>query len=176
MNAIIRCIDRISRLGGVLSGILIVLGTLLVSSEIVARTFLGTTLYISAEYAGYCMAALTALALAYTLQEKGHIRMTFLHTALHGRKRLILDLICYGVGFVFCILLTYATWNFFWDSVVSGTKSMGITETYLAIPQSFLFIGAVMLMLQFVAEFFRDLQKLRRGETENVGEAVQLGR
>ena len=85
---------------------------------------------------------LTFLALGYTLKEKGHIRMTFLHTVLRGKKRLLLEALCLLTGLVFTLLMTWTTSLFFWDSVVFGSRSMQISETYLAIPQFFLPLGS----------------------------------
>lgn len=119
------------------------------------------------------MCALTFAALGYTLREKAHIRMTFLRTALPERKKLILDMICYAVGFLFCIGLTYVTFVFFWDSVSSGTKSMQISQTPLAIPQFFLPFGAFTLGLQFIGEFLKHYVALRHGSYQEIAEESQ---
>ena len=50
-----------------------------------------------AEYSGYCMAAASFYALAYTFVQGGHIRITlFLEKAPEGLKK-ILETWCYGV-------------------------------------------------------------------------------
>lgn len=170
MNRLLRFSDRISSLGGALSGIGICLGVLLVVSEIIMRSLFSKTLYITEEYTGYLMAGLTFLALGYTLKDRGHIRMTFLHTALHGRKRILLDMVCFLAGFFFSLLMTWTTSLFFWDSVVYGSRSMQISETYLAIPQFFLPLGSVVFTLQFGAEFLRSLGHFVSGDTEDEGE------
>ena len=97
MKRLIRIIDRISLAGGWLSGLMVCLGLTLVVAEIITRSVFNSTLYIAEEYAGYMMCGLTFLALAYTLREKGHIRMTFLHKVIEGRPRLILDLVCFAL-------------------------------------------------------------------------------
>jgi TRAP-type mannitol/chloroaromatic compound transport system permease small subunit len=81
-------------------------------------------------------------------------------------------------GFVFCAALTAYTWDFFWDSVVSESQSMQVSETYLAIPQFFLPVGSLLLTLQFAAEFLKGLALLR-GDTQGLRileEADDLGR
>ncbi len=177
MEKLLRWSDRIASLGGALSGIGICLGVLLVTVEIVMRTFFSKTLYITEEYTGYLMTGLTFLALGYTLREKGHIRMTFLHTVLHGKKRLLLEALCLLAGLVFALLMTWTTSLFFWDSVVFGSRSMQISETYLAIPQFFLPLGSGMFALQFFAELLRTLAGFFGGSEENLPEeAVTLGR
>ena len=83
------------------------------------------------------MAAMTFLALAYTLKEKSHIRMTFLHTIAKGRAKIMVDVFALCVGATFCAVLTYTTMDFFWDAVVTKSRSMSISQTYMAIPQFF---------------------------------------
>ena len=177
MESFVRLSDRLSVVCGVASGVLMVFSTLLVAAEIVARTTFDKTLYITEEYSGYLMAALTCLALAYTLKEKSHIRMTFLHTIAKGQAKVWVELIAFAVGFAFCALLTYTTADFFWDAVVTKSRSMQISQTYLAIPQFFLPFGTFVMMLQFAAEFMRTLMLLRAGRVDEVeAESSMLGR
>ena len=177
MESFVRLSDRLSVVCGVASGVLMVFSTLLVAAEIVARTTFDKTLYITEEYSGYLMAALTCLALAYTLKEKSHIRMTFLHTIAKGQAKVWVELIAFAVGFAFCALLTYTTADFFWDAVVSKSRSMQISQTYLAIPQFFMPFGTFVMMLQFAAEFMRTLMLLRAGRVDEVeAESSMLGR
>ncbi len=175
MESFIRFCDRLSFCGGVLAGVLTIAALALVCAEMVVRTAFSKTLYITEEYTGYLMAALTFLALAYTLRDKSHIRMVFLHEVLKGRARTMVDIYAFAVGFLFCAILTYNCLDFFLDSVRTGTRSMQISATYLAIPQFFLPLGSLILTLQFAAEFCRSLIRLRTGETGEA-ESSTLGR
>lgn len=177
MESFVRLCDRLATACGVASGFLMVVSTLLVLSEVVVRTAFSKTLYITEEYSGYLMAALTCLALAYTLKEKSHIRMTFLHTIAKGRAKIGVDVFAYLVGFVFCALLTYTTGEFFWDAVVTSSRSMQISQTYLAIPQFFVPFGTFVMTLQFAAEAVRSIMLLRSGRVDEVeAESNLLGR
>ncbi|HOW56891.1 MAG TPA: TRAP transporter small permease [Smithellaceae bacterium] len=178
MNKIINAIDAISGIGGWFAGGLMAASLLLALAEIVTRTFFGGTLYIADEYAGYLMAAVTLSGLAYTLRERGHIRMMFLIHALKGRTHVIYNMICLAIGFFFCLGLIWFTAEFFWDSVENKSQSMQLSETYLAIPQAFLPLGSFLLALQFLAEFLKGLALLRQ-HTEGLQineEADELGR
>ena len=151
--------------------------TLLVLAEILVRSAFSKTLYITEEYSGYLVAAMTFLALAYTLKDKGHIRMTFLHTMAKGRAKVFVDIFAYSIGFVFCALLTYTAADLFWDSVVTQSRSMQISQTYLAIPQFFMPFGTLVMALQFAAEAARSMLLLRSGRVDDVeAESTLLGR
>ena len=167
LKMLVNGVDKLSGLGGLLAGVMMCLGVGLIFSEIVLRSFFNKTLYVTEEYAGYLMAMLTFCALGYTLRERAHIRMTFLHKLVLGRPRIYLDMACFVVGLCFCIVLTYFTTVFFWDSVVTGSRSMQISRTLLAIPQAFLPFGALILALQFLGEFLKSILVLR-GDTDGI--------
>lgn len=178
MKRFIKAIDALSGAGGWLAGILMAIAFLMAIAEIITRSFFGKTLYITDEYSGYLMAMLTFSGLAYTLRERGHIRMMFLVHVLRGRAKTVYNMICLAVGFMFCLAYTWFTWEFFWDSVVNKSQSMQLSETYLAVPQAFLPLGAIILTLQFLAEFLKGVAVLRK-DTEGLHileEVDELGR
>ncbi|GAK53254.1 C4-dicarboxylate transporter, small subunit [Candidatus Moduliflexus flocculans] len=177
MIKLIKTIDTISWLGGVLSGVMACFGVGLVICEILVRKVFGKTLYITDEYCGYLMVGLTCIALAYTLRENGHIRMTFLRSALSPKGKCLLDMFCFAIGIVFCAGLMYVTFVFFWDSFTSGSRSMQISETPLFIPQAFLPLGIGLLLMQCFSEFLKNFMMLKTGKFETIqSNADELGR
>jgi TRAP-type C4-dicarboxylate transport system permease small subunit len=177
MELYVRLCDRLANACGVASGFLMIVSSLLVLAEIFVRTAFSKTLYITEEYSGYMMAAMTFLALAYTLKEKSHIRMTFLHTVAKGRTKIWVDVFAFCVGAVFCAVLTYTTADFFWDAVVTKSRSMSISQTYMAIPQFFMPFGTLVMTMQFLAEIFRSVLLLQSGKLDAVeAESNLLGR
>ncbi|MFZ5944183.1 MAG: TRAP transporter small permease subunit [Bacillota bacterium] len=177
MEKFIKISDRISQGTGIIAGFMMILALVMVLVEIVLRTFFSKTLYITEEYTAYLMVGITFIGLAYTLKEKGHIRMSFLQTVLRDKARMYLEIYALIVGLIFFTLITYTTTNFFWDSVVSQSRSMSITSTYLAIPQFFMPLGSLIMTLQFIAEIMRTIVKLRSGEIDSDDvETKALGR
>jgi TRAP-type C4-dicarboxylate transport system permease small subunit len=178
VKAVIRAVNAFSGFGGWLAVIMICLALGLALSEILSRSLFNKTLYITEEYSGYLMCTLTFSSLAYTLRERGHIRMVFVLRMLSARGRHFLNLVCHSVGLLFGIGFTGFCFIFFWDSVVSGSQSMQVSETYLAVPQVFMPLGALMLTLQFLGEIFKDILVIR-GDTAGLTlteEADDLGR
>jgi len=89
MKKFIKFVDTLSWLGGYTSGIMMIVGFVLVIIEILVRGLFVKTLYITEEYTGYLMAGVTYLALAFTLRDGAHIRMTFIFEVLSERKKLL---------------------------------------------------------------------------------------
>lgn len=177
MEKFVRLCDRLAQACGITAGILMLVGLALILIEIVIRTLFSSTLYITEEYMGYLMVGITFLALSFTLKEKGHIRMVFLHSILKGKARAAIDIYAFAAGLVLCAIITVTTTLFFWDSVVSQSRSMQISATYLAIPQFFMPLGAFMLTLQFAVELCRSIIGLRsKNFDEREIESSALGR
>lgn len=78
MKKIINFIDHLSGFSGWVAGIMTAIAMILVAGEIVYRTGFSRTLYVTDEYSGYLMTMVTFCGLAYTLRERGHIRMMML--------------------------------------------------------------------------------------------------
>lgn len=178
MKKIINIIDKISGFHGWLAGVMMIAALILVIGEVYMRTALDKTLYITDEYSGYLMATLTFCGMAYTLRERGHIRIMILPHFVKGRPHIIFNIICYLIGIVFCAALTYFTYEFFWDSVANESRSMHVSETYLAIPQFFMPLGSMIMALQFLAELLKSIALLR-GDAEGLHimeETDELGR
>jgi TRAP-type C4-dicarboxylate transport system permease small subunit len=178
MKRLIKTMYAISAMAGALAAALLVIALILNSVEILIRSTIDRTLFITDEFSGYLMCGLTFLALAYTLREKGHIRMTIMHSLVKNRARLHLDTVCYVIGTLFSAFVTWHTASLFWDSVVTGSQSVQLSATYLAVPQFFMPFGALLLTQQFVSELLKNLLILR-GDSDGLEiktESAELGR
>jgi len=178
MATLVRIIDKISNIFGIIAGIFMILGTVLIVTEVIVRSVFDSTIYITAEYSAYFMVAVTLFGLAIAMKDKAHIRVTLLHgTVKTGKPRFILDLYTFIIGFIVSLFITYSLNAFFWNSFVTGSKSMQLTNTYLAIPQSALVIGSFLLSLQLFAEILRMIIKWKNDELdETTEESKMLGR
>ena len=179
MTAIVRIIDKVSNAFGLIAGITMILGVVLVLTEVFVRSVFDSTIYITQEYTAYFMVAITFFGLAYTLKEKGHIRLTFLHKIVKpGKGRTILDIYAFICGFVIFAIITYATFDFFLSTYATGTRSMQITKTYLAIPQFAMPLGSFIITLQFIAEILKSIIKLQTDDynDDEDSESEALGR
>lgn len=184
MERFVRLVTRINKFFAGIAGILMILSVVLIITEVFVRTALNSTIYITSEYTAYFLVAMTFLGFAYTLKEKGHIRMSFLYKVLKGEKaHIFLDLYTCFVGLVSFSFILVACFHFFMDSLLSGTQSMNITKTYLMIPQSILPLGSLLMVLQFLSEIIEGIQKLKsgsiqqfEGQKSKIDELEALGR
>ncbi|MDX1539926.1 MAG: TRAP transporter small permease [Geminicoccaceae bacterium] len=157
-----RLLDTLYTACGIAAARFLVAIGVLVLTSIITR-LLGLSVPGLTNYAGYCMAASSFLALAYTLRKGGHIRVSILLQHLHGWRRRLAELWCLGVGFLL------AAW-FAWYSVKMVRVSLQISDispgpdaTPLWIPQIAMAAGTTVLA---IALLDRLIDVARGGEVE----------
>jgi TRAP-type C4-dicarboxylate transport system permease small subunit len=141
-------LDRAYRLAGAAAGLFLVAILVIVVLQILTRYF-GVPFPGSTDYAGYCMAAASFLALAYTFGAGGHIRVELVLQRLRGPARRVAETAAYLVG-------AGLAWYFAWFALravhvsrMLGDVSQGQDATPMWIPQlgmaagTFLFAVAV---------------------------------
>jgi TRAP-type C4-dicarboxylate transport system permease small subunit len=112
-----------------MSGLFLVLMTLLILSQIAAR-LLGVIIPSSEDFAGWILSATIFFGLAYTFNEGGHIRVTILLNRFSGRRQKFFEYINIAVGLIIAGYLAYYTAY----TVYESYDYHEVTDTYLAVP------------------------------------------
>jgi TRAP-type C4-dicarboxylate transport system permease small subunit len=136
----------------VLSGASLVVMTLLILAQIVAR-FLGQVIPSSEDFAGWLLSATIFFGLAYTFQEGGHIRVTMLLTRLSEKKRRYQEFLNLAIGLAISGYLAFYTLYTVYDSY----DYEEVTDTYLVVPlwmvQSPMALGSLFLFIAMLDSF-----------------------
>lgn len=157
MKAVVRALDTISDLGMWLGALCVLAMTALIVVEVVGRTFFSFTTLVADEYAGYLLAALTFLGLAYTLRVNGFVRMEVVFNRLPAKVRQVWGLTTVLLSLVYVGVLDYQAVEFLWDAYAKGVASAFVTRTPLFIPLVSMPLGATLLALQLLALMLRSL-------------------
>lgn len=124
-----------------------------------ACRWLGLQFPGSTAYAGYCMAASSFFALAYTLNNNAHIRVTLFIQRLSRRSRRGADLWCLSVAlFLASYLAFYACKNVYISHLIHDI-AQGQDATPLWIPQSAVAIGSVVFAVALADHLIQTLFK-----------------
>ena len=96
----------IYKISGFIAAVFLILVAVFILTGISSRIF---DFYIRglAEYSGYCMAASSFFALAYTFYNNGHIRITLFLEKLKNKKRRFLEIWCLSVASFFSGFMAY---------------------------------------------------------------------
>lgn len=140
--------------GAVLAAICLISIALLTLAQVIGRA-IGVMIIDAGEIAGYAMAASIFLALAYTLREGGHIRVSLLLSHVGPRFRRGLEIWCLLAFSAMAVFLCYASINFVHDSYTFGDVSTGMIVMPLWIPQLPMAIGIGLLALALIQETVR---------------------
>ena len=157
-----KALDRLYDFCGLSAAVFLVAIGLLILWQVVAR-WIGASSQGLSEYAGYCMAASSFLALAHTLRHGGHIRVLLFLQRLDGWRRRAAELWCLAAGAFLSGYLAWFSIKMVRVSYQLGDLSEGYDATRLWIPQSAMAFGAAVL---FLAVFDRLIAVLRGADLE----------
>ncbi len=168
MTPLRRMISLFSSLGLWISGIAVLLMTLLITVEVVGRRVLNFTTLIADEFSGYLLVVITFMGAAYTLKSGGFTRMELVYNQFKTTGRRVLDFVFNLVSLAFLIILDYWLWDHIISNYRSSMASISILQTPLYIPKLFMGVGATLLLFQVILE----LVALFRPQPKNDKEGI----
>jgi len=140
----------------VLSGSSLVVMTLLILAQILAR-FFGTVIPSSEDFAGWLLSSTIFFGLAYTFHNGGHIRVTMLLYRLSEKSRRRQEFFNIFVGLLISGYIAFYTLLTVYDSFDYDE----VTDTYLAMPlwllQLPMALGSLFLFIAMLDSFFEML-------------------
>ncbi len=141
----------------VLSGSCLVVMTLLILAQIIARMF-GVIIPSSEDFAGWLLSATIFFGLAYTFNEGGHIRVTILLSRLLGSTKRWVEFFNLTTGLMISAYIAYYTSYTVYESYIYHD----VTDTYLAMPlwivQSPMALGSIFFFVAITDSFMSAVQ------------------
>ena len=136
-----KILKNIYKFSGYIAAMFLILVAVFILIGISSRIF-GFYIRGLAEYSGYCMAAASFFALAYTFVEGGHIRITLFLEKAKNLKKYILELWCLSVASFFSGYLAFYFIKMLIISYKFQERSEGADEILIWIPQISVAIGS----------------------------------
>ncbi len=124
-------------------------------SGLITGTAIGLTIPSYADFTGFFLAAASFLALAHTLRQGAHIRVTLLISHLPGLFARAMEFWCIGVACLISIYFSYYTAILVKESFQFHDLSPGMIAIPLWIPQAAMLVGLIILSISLVDEFVR---------------------
>jgi TRAP-type C4-dicarboxylate transport system permease small subunit len=124
-------------------------------STLMTGTAIGMTIASYSDFTGFFLASASFLALAHTLRQGGHIRVTLLISHLPEKGAAALEYWCIGVAAAISGYFTWYTGLLVWESYTFHDLSPGMIAVPLWIPQSGMFLGLAILSIALIDEFIR---------------------
>ena len=139
-------LKKIYKLSGYIAAIFLIFIAIFILLGILSRLF-GFYIRGLSEYSGYCMAASTFFALAFTFSEGGHIRITLFIERLNKRFRKIFEIWCLSLATIFSGYIAFYFIKMLIISYKFEERSEGADEILIWIPQSSLALGSTILFV-----------------------------
>jgi len=144
------------RLSGYFAAFFLVLVAVFILTGIASRIF-GFYIRGLAEYSGYCMAAASFFALAYTFVEGGHIRITLFLEKVSPTKKNFLEIWCLIISSLFSGYMAFYFPKMLFISYKFQERSEGADEILIWIPQISVSLGSLIF---FIAVFHQLILKI----------------
>lgn len=160
IRSYVRGVERLNWLIGraTMYMIFAMMGVLFYSS--VSKTFFVPALW-TLEFAQFLMAAYFLLGGAYSIQLNGHVRMDLLYGSWSARTQSKWDAFTslFLVGYL--ILLLYGSVSSTFYALEYGERSYSSWRPYMWPVKVTMTFGIIMMLLQAIAQFFKDLAAAR---------------
>lgn len=146
-TGLVKAIERLSALFGMVSGVLIVIVLALTSIGVFMRYVLDQPIRGIDEATGFLVVAIVMFGAAETLRRGEHIQIDLVTNATRGRTRWLLDLWGYACVLVFSVTFLFTAWRTVAFTWRFGEYSTGYLEMPMWIPQATMLPGAALLGL-----------------------------
>lgn len=123
-------------------------------STLLTGSAIGLTIPSYADFTGFFLAAGSFLALAYTLRQGGHIRVSLIISHLNPRVRHFFEIWCILLAAGVAIYFTWYTFSLTRESFTYNDLSPGMIAVPIWIPQSAMLAGLFILSVSLIDELF----------------------
>lgn len=148
-------IERLSRLCGVLSALLLIFAMVIVCEMIFIRYILRAATIWQTEAVVFSATAAIFLGAPYVLLTKGHVGVDIIQLLVTPRTRLRMQRTGAVFGLIFCVIMVVATAIHLYEALDGGWTTSSVAAIPLWVPLSPMFVGLLLLSLQYVAELIK---------------------
>jgi TRAP-type mannitol/chloroaromatic compound transport system permease small subunit len=157
----VQSVDATNKVVGTLSMYLVFVMIGILLYEPVARNLFDKSNIWAVEMAQFTMAAYYLLGGGFSMMLRGHVRMDLLYGRWSEKKKARVDAIT-GLFLIFyLVFLLYGAYSSIEYAVMYGQKNRSAWAPYMAPIKIIMGTGVLLMLLQAIATFFKDLAKAR---------------
>jgi len=157
----VRSVDKINTVVGIFSMYLVFMMIAILLYEPVARNLFGISSIWAVEMAQFTMAAYYLLGGGFSMLLKGHVRMDLLYGRWPEKKQAKVDAVTSLFLIFYLVFLLYGAYSSIEYAVMYGQKNRSAWAPYMAPIKIIMGTGVLLMLLQAIATFFRDIAKAR---------------
>jgi TRAP-type C4-dicarboxylate transport system permease small subunit len=163
IESIHRKLEHTSRIAAAIGGYGIMAISFMITIDVFLRKFAGMTLGGASEIAGMVFAVATAISYPFVLFDRANIRIDVVYARVPMKIRAFLDMVTLVAMLYFGYRLTESTFQLLMKSWNGGSKSVGVINIPLWIPQSVWVAGfALFTVTTVILMIFAGINIFRR--------------
>ena len=160
----VRSVDATNKVVGTLTMYLVFVMIGLLLFEPISRTIFDKPLIWSMEMSQFTMAAYWLLGGGYSMILKGHVRMDLLYGRWSEKKKGRVDSVTTLFLIFYIVFLLVGAYSSIEYAVMYGQRNRTAWAPYMAPIKIIMGIGVLLMLLQAIATWFKDLAKARGKE------------
>lgn len=163
VRSFVHAVDKMNTFIGKITMYMVFLMIAILLYEPIARNLFGISSIWAVEMAQFTMAAYYLLGGGFSMLLKGHVRMDLLYGRWSNKKKATVDAIT-GLFLIFyLIFLLLGAYSSIEYAVMYGQRNRSAWAPYMAPIKIIMGTGVLLMLLQAIATFFKDLA-MARGE------------
>ncbi len=161
IKVFVRSVDKLNTVVGIFSMYLVFMMIAILLYEPVARNLFGISSIWAVEMAQFTMAAYYLLGGGFSMILKGHVRMDLLYGRWSEKKKAKVDAITSVFLIFYLVFLLIGAYSSIEYAVMYGQKNRSAWAPYMAPIKIIMGTGVLLMLLQAIATFFKDIAKAR---------------
>lgn len=142
-------IGRLLDLSGVLAGLIIAIIGFIITWGAISRYLLITSYWVL-PVSIYLFIATSFLSAAYAIKKGEHVKVDIITRHFSKKTKKIVDTFTSSLALVFFFYLSWRCWKMVIHSYEGGVSDLSLLEIPLWIPQSFVFLGSLLMCLSLI--------------------------
>jgi TRAP-type C4-dicarboxylate transport system permease small subunit len=152
VDRFIGAVAIVSQLGGIAAVALLLAAVLVICQMVFVRYVLQASAIWQHEFVTFSLIGATFIGAPYVLLTRGHVNVDLLPIYLGPRGRFALALLAALISLIFCLILTWYGFAFWYQSYIENWHAQTVWRPPLWIPYFAVPLGMGLLSLQYVAD------------------------
>ena len=161
VKVFVRAVDKINTVVGIFSMYMVFMMIAILLYEPIARNLFDKSSIWAVEMAQFTMAAYYLLGGGFSMILRGHVRMDLLYGRWSEKKKAKVDAWTSLFLIFYLVFLLYGAYSSIEYAVMYGQKNRSAWAPYMAPIKIIMGTGILLMLLQSIATFFKDIAKAR---------------
>ncbi len=174
LHRILWIIDGLTNLFGWTAALCLVAAALIITEAVIVRKMFGLSTIWQIEASVFLLICTVFVGAPFVQKNEHHLNVDLIIIHLKPRTREITLIFVSILTCMIAMLIAWYAWPMWWEAVVNNEHSESLWGPPLWIPYLFLPLGMTLLFLQYLAQIYRKVSALKKGQLKKKIVPVEL--